>query len=171
MTGLLDTLRDQLSVGSYRMCFSAAEERSGAVLALPNEFLRGIVARKYDDELRAWAESTGAARVELVVDRSLAPPLPEDDPAGDLLASLFDEQPAPSPPPFPAGVTTRLLAERGFWSLSPGLRAEPFVIDDLRGALAVEPGRRARPACMRPRSLPGSSLSGAAARARIRSCA
>jgi len=142
VTGLLDTLRDQLPAGSYRMCFSAAEERPGAVLALPNSFLRGIVARRYGDELRAWAESTGASRVELVVDAALTPPILEDDRVDDATLS---EEPAAPRSTFPPGVTTRLLAERGFWSLSPGLRGEPFVIDDLRGTLAVEPSRLGAP--------------------------
>lgn len=140
---LLDHLRGELPSPAFSMCFGVAEERGDGVLALPNEFVRGVVARRYDDELRRWAESTGVSSVELVVDVSIAASRVPD--AASESADVVDEAPPAPTLRFPPGVTTRLLAERGFWSLSPGQRAAPFAVDDLRGSLAVEPSRRGAP--------------------------
>jgi hypothetical protein len=142
-TGVLDGLREHLSSQAFSMCFGVAEERPGSVLALPNEFVRGVVSRRFGDELRRWAESTGVVGVELVVDPALRhPPGPAIDAAEDHdLDTFLRAGPSPSAAPFPLGLTTRLLAERGFWSLAPGVRADGFAVDDLRGTLSVEPGR------------------------------
>jgi len=145
--GVLDGLRGQLSSQAFAMCFGVAEERPGGVLALPNEFVRGVVSRRYGDELRRWAESTGVAGVELVVDSALQHPpgAPIDAAEDDDLEAVLRAGPAPDAAPFPPGLTTRLLAERGFWSLAPGARTAAFVVDDLRGTLSVEPGRLGAP--------------------------
>jgi hypothetical protein len=96
-----------------------AEERPGGVLALPNEFVRGLVSRRYDDELRRWAASTGIAGVELVVDPTLQARAGAADDAGeedDLDAMLLDAMLLAGPPadasPFPPGLTTRRTLER-----------------------------------------------------------
>ena len=138
--GLIEHLRATLPRHAFAVCFACAEERDGARLALPNEFVRRLVADRYDAELRSWAASTGAARIELVVDRSLAPPPVEEEPEPDEASSAPRLERI-----FPPGVSTRLLAERGFWSLSPGQRGAPFVVDDLRGRLSVEPSRAGAP--------------------------
>lgn len=53
--------------------------------------------------------------------------------------------PAPAPSPRstrqPSFIVARLLAERGFWSLTPALQQE-FAVDDLRGTLEVIPSQR-----------------------------
>ena len=117
------------------------------MLALPNEFVRGLVSRRYDDELRRWAASTGIAGVELVVDPTLQQRPGAADDAGeeDDLDAILLAGPPPDASPFPPGLTTRLLAERGFWSLAPGARSDAFRVDDLRGSLTVEPGRLGTP--------------------------
>jgi hypothetical protein len=74
------------------------------------------------------------------------PPGPAIDAAEDHdLDAFLRAGPSPSAAPFPPGLTTRLLAERGFWSLAPGVRADGFAVDDLRGTLSVEPGRLGAP--------------------------
>jgi len=45
----------------------------------------------------------------------------------------------------PPGVITRLLAERGFWSLDPAAQLKLFEIHDLQGHLQVEPSWRGTP--------------------------
>ena len=65
--GLLDGLRAAPG-RRLRALLRRGRGAAGGVLALPNEFVRGLVSRRYDDELRRWAASTGTAGVELVVD-------------------------------------------------------------------------------------------------------
>jgi hypothetical protein len=45
----------------------------------------------------------------------------------------------------PPGVITRLLAERGFWSLDPAMQLTLFEVDDLHGALQVVPSAYGMP--------------------------
>ncbi len=45
----------------------------------------------------------------------------------------------------PPGVITRLLAERGFWSLDPSAQLKLFEVDDLQGVLQIEPSWRGAP--------------------------
>jgi hypothetical protein len=117
------------------MCFSAAEERPGGILALPNGFLKTLVAKRYGDELARYAATVGFERVEIVVDPTVS-------------ASPTDEQP-PDPPrearsvrvrEQSPGLTTRFFAERGFWQLSPLAAGRTRQLDDLRGRLTVEAG-------------------------------
>ena len=57
----------------------------------------------------------------------------------DLLAT---ESSARAERPRSPGVVARLLAERGYWSLSPATQLELFEVEDLRGALQVIPSSR-----------------------------
>ena len=66
--GLLGWLEAALPPLPFAMCFSAAEERPGGILALPNGFLKTLVAKRYGDELARYAELAGFERVEIVVD-------------------------------------------------------------------------------------------------------
>lgn len=54
------------------MCFSAAGERPGGVLALPNGFLKTLVTQRYADELDRYAASSGLERIEIVVDPAVS---------------------------------------------------------------------------------------------------
>jgi hypothetical protein len=117
------------------MCFSAAEERPGGILALPNGFLKRLVAQRYGDELVRYAESVGLARVEIVVDPTVsvraADGQPPDEPREARPARARVQ---------PPGLTTRFFAERGFWQLSPLAAGQTRQLDDLRGQLRVEAG-------------------------------
>jgi hypothetical protein len=136
---VLTHLRAVLPAQSFTAFLGMAEVRDERTIAVPNEFTRTWVSRKFGDELRRWAESTGNTGVELVVDPSLtAGGTSEEDSA----------VPAPEPPPergWPPGDSTRLLAERGFWSLAPGSRDSAFAVEDLCGTLTAEPGRLGAP--------------------------
>jgi hypothetical protein len=82
-------------------------ERLGGILALPNRFLKTLVAQRYADELEPYAASVGLARVEIVVDPTVAAPAGDRPPveATDALpATLVREQ--------PPGLTTRLRRAR-----------------------------------------------------------
>ena len=70
--GLLGWLEAALPPLPFAMCFSAAEERPGGILALPNGFLKTLVAKRYGDELARYAESVGFERVEIVVDPTVS---------------------------------------------------------------------------------------------------
>jgi hypothetical protein len=133
--GLLGWLEALLPPLPFAMCFSAAEERPGGILALPNGFLKTLVAKRYADELVRYAESAGLARVEIVVDPTVAVPAtdgpPPDEPP-EARAAYAREQ--------PPGLTTRFFAERGFWQLSPLPAGQTRQLDDLRGRLRVEAG-------------------------------
>jgi hypothetical protein len=117
------------------MCFSAAEERPGGILALPNRFLKTLVAQRYADELERYAASVGLSRVEIVVDPTVSAPTNDAPPAEST-----ETTPATPVREQPPGLTTRFFAERGFWqipALGPGRTRE---LDDLRGQLRVEAG-------------------------------
>src|SRR4051812_1568765 len=120
--GLADHLRSRLGAQHFAVWFGTATPLSvapdGLVVALPNEFARRWVASHFDDELRRWPESTGVSTVELVV----APALGERGQGKPDVGA-----PArPAEPACPPGLTTRLFAERGFWSLEPRHRPRPF---------------------------------------------
>jgi hypothetical protein len=53
--GLLAWLEAELPSLPFAMCFSAADERPGGILALPNGFLKTLVAKRYGDELARYA--------------------------------------------------------------------------------------------------------------------
>ena len=78
--GLLGWLEAALPPLPFAMCFSAAEERPGGILALPNGFLKTLVAQRYGDELARYAESVGLARVEIVVDPTVSAPAADERP-------------------------------------------------------------------------------------------
>jgi hypothetical protein len=59
--GLLAWLEEALQPLPFAMCFSAAEERPGGILALPNRFLNTLVAQRYADELARYAASVGSS--------------------------------------------------------------------------------------------------------------
>jgi hypothetical protein len=133
--GLLAWLESTLPPLPFAMCFSAAEERPGGILALPNGFLKTIVAKRYGDELARYAEAVGVESIEIVVDptvsvRTAHDPTPEEPRAARPARER--EQ--------PPGLTTRFFAERGFWQLSPLAAGQTRRLDDLRGRLTVEAG-------------------------------
>ena len=125
MSGLLEHLKGLASDGPWRVLLGEVEEREGSVLAAPTDFSRAQIARKFAAELRAFG-------AEVVVDTALAaaaPPL---------------EEPATRPTRrFPPGVVAKLLVERGYWSLSP--TGTPWVSEDVKGTLSVEPGASGAP--------------------------
>jgi hypothetical protein len=133
--GLLGWLEEVLPPLPFAMCFSAAEERPGGMLALPNGFLKRLVAQRYGDELVRYADSVGLARIEIVVDPTVSAPSADDqalrEPREDHPARLREQ---------PPGLTTRLFAERGFWQLSSLAAGQTRQLDDLRGRLSVEAG-------------------------------
>jgi hypothetical protein len=133
--GLLGWLESTLKPLPFAMCFSAAEERPGGILALPNRFLKTLVAQRYADELERYAASVGLSRVEIVVDPTVSAPTNDAPPAEST-----ETTPATPVREQPPGLTTRFFAERGFWqipALGPGRTRE---LDDLRGQLRVEAG-------------------------------
>jgi hypothetical protein len=112
--GLLAWLEHALRPLPFAMCFSAAQERPGGILALPNGFLKTVVTQLYGDELDHDAASAGLERIEIVVDPMVSAAPDEQVPPG--------APDAPPPTPVreqPPGLTTRLFAERGFWQLTP----------------------------------------------------
>jgi hypothetical protein len=119
----------------FAMCISAAEERPGGILALPNGFLKKLVAKRYGDELARYAESVGLKRVEIVVEPTVsvraADERPPDAPRSARPARVREQ---------PPGLTTRFFAERGFLQLSPLAAGQARRLDDLRGRLSVEAG-------------------------------
>jgi hypothetical protein len=70
--GLLGWLEAVLPPLPFAMCFSAAEDRPGGILALLNGFLKTLIAKRYGDELARYAESVGLERVEIVVDPTVS---------------------------------------------------------------------------------------------------
>jgi hypothetical protein len=123
------------------MCFSAAEERPGRILALPNGFLKTLVAERYGDELGRYAASAGLERIEIVVDPAVSAVAAESTPQ----RSSHAPPPLPPVPEQRPGLTTRLFAERGFWQLTPLGAGGTRELDDHRGRLRVEAG--AQSAC------------------------
>jgi hypothetical protein len=79
------------------MCFSVAEERSGGIPALPNGFLKTLVAKRYGDELARYARSVGLECVEIVVDPTLsvraADERPPDAPRGSIMDHIANQPP------------------------------------------------------------------------------
>jgi hypothetical protein len=57
--GLLAWLEGALRPLPFAMCFSAAEERSGGILELPNGFLKTLVTQHSGEELDRYAASAG----------------------------------------------------------------------------------------------------------------
>jgi len=112
--GLLGWLEATLKPLPFAMCFSAAEERPGGILALPNGFLKTFVAQRYACELERYAVSVGLARVEIVVDPTVSATTADEH----LPARRREERPRPVREQ-PPGLTTRFFAERGYWLLSP----------------------------------------------------
>jgi hypothetical protein len=115
--------------------------RPGGVVALPNRFLRDLAAQKYGEELRRYAASVACSGVELVIGSGLAA-RPETE--GDAVASFVPVQVERELPP---GPTTRFLAERGFWLLTPPAPGRTLEVADLRGRLRVEAADHAAPSC------------------------
>src|SRR5664279_5341058 len=112
--GLLGWLEAALPPLPFAMCFSAAEERPGGILALPNGFLKTLVAKRYGDQLLGYAESVGFERVEIVVDPTVSAPSAADE---QPPARQHEERPA-AVREQPPGLTPRRLAR-------PGDRARP----------------------------------------------
>jgi hypothetical protein len=125
MSGLLEHLKGLASDGPRRVLLGEVEEREGSVLAVPTEFSRAQIARRFAAEL-------GAFGAEVVVDTALAAAAPPP------------EGPTTRPTRrFPPGVVAKLLVERGYWSLSP--TGTPWVSEEVKGTLSVEPGASGAP--------------------------
>src|SRR4051812_45417337 len=146
---LLAVLRARLPATEYRVWFGCARVVSdtpvSCVIALPNRFTRDWVARHFDDELRRWAASTGRTAVELVVDPSPPRGSPPEDDERDREARIVEQLRAERDAhqrSVSNGVVVKLLAERGFWSLSPSRPVEPYELEDLGGVLEVLPSAR-----------------------------
>ncbi len=133
--GLLAWLEETLPPLPFAMCFSAAEERPGGILALPNGFLKTLVTQRYGDKLARYAESVGFEHVEIVVDPTVAAPTSDEQPPAERR-----EERLPPVRAQPPGLTTRFFAERGFWSLSPLAPGRTLEVTDLRGRLQIEAG-------------------------------
>src|SRR5689334_12171104 len=125
--GLLDVMRAQLPATDFKVWFGCArvvsDAPSGCVIALPNGFTRDWVARHFDGELRRWAASTGRTAVELVVDPTPPSASPPEDAEREREARVVEQlraERAAHQRTVSNGVVVKLLAERGFWSLSPG---------------------------------------------------
>ena len=134
--GLLAWLEEALPPLPFAMCFSAAEERPGGILALPNGFIKTLVSQRYRDELDRYAASAGFDAIEIVVDPTVSVVV-RDKEGPRLLRMLPPPTPIREQPP---GLTTRLFAERGFWQLTPLGPGGTRDLDDLRGRLRVEAG-------------------------------
>jgi hypothetical protein len=89
--GLLAWLAAALRPLPFAKCFSAAEERPGGVLALPNGFLKTLITQRYGDELDRYAASAGLERIEIVVDPAVSA----------VSADSARERPPEAPPPVP----------------------------------------------------------------------
>lgn len=105
------------------------------VLALPNDFSREWIEGHFRGVLDRCAAGAALAGVRLVVDEraeTTATVSDEEEPAG---AKTSQERQKELPPVLLA----RLLAQRGFWSLSPAADRERFDVTDVRGHLQVIP--------------------------------
>jgi hypothetical protein len=134
-SGLLEWLEAALPPLPFAMCFTAAEERPGGILALPNGFLKVLVSQRYRVELDRDAASAGFEAMEIVVDPTVSVVPNEARPP----------PPLETPPPVPVreqppGLTTRLFAERGFSQLTPLGPDGTRDLGDLRGRLRVAAG-------------------------------
>ena len=76
-------------------------------------FLKRLVTQRFGDELVQYAESAGLERVEIVIDPAVSVPTTDARPLDEPRAA----RPARARVQ-PPGLTTRFLAERGFWQLS-----------------------------------------------------
>jgi len=144
-------LRDRLSGPEYASWFSTAigidgENDGELVLAVPNSFCATRIRSHHASLLHQWSEGAGY-RVEVVVREDATSGLAqlaavnqvqaEDHRARELALDRQRQQ--------PPGVITRLLAERGFWSLDPASQLALFQVDDLHGALQVIPSALGTP--------------------------
>lgn len=147
-SGLVARLRADASAGARLGLLSRLEERDdGATLAVGTAFAAERIAQRFADQLAAHAATLGIARVRIIVD----PDLPEhsDEPAIIPPAAVSEgevrETVAAAREPRPAipGVVAKLLAERGFFTLSP--TREAWAADDIKGRLSVEPAASGAP--------------------------
>jgi len=111
------------------------------VLAVPNDFLAVRIRERFSSELDRCAAAGGIGGVRIVVDPERAgvlEPRADDAPeagtghnSAERALALQRER--------PCGIVTRLLAERGFWSLTPSAQLQLFHVDDLHGTLQTIP--------------------------------
>jgi hypothetical protein len=112
---LLASLEEALPPLPFAMCFSAAEERPGGVLALPNGFLKTLVAKRYRDHLDRYAASAGFGAIEIVVDPRVSVVV-RDEADAPFRPETLPPAPGREQPP---GLTTRLFAERSVRLFEP----------------------------------------------------
>ena len=137
-------LRARLSEHAFALWFGMAvaegEDADGALLvAVPNDFTREWIEGHFGEIVALLAADRGLHGVRFLVDPKLAPHTGRKASAiggGGALDRDVSTSLARSRAP---GVIARLLAERGFWSLSPGGQLSLFEVDDLRGSLQVLP--------------------------------
>ena len=147
-------LRDELPVPSFLSLFASAvpvsiDETGTLTVALSNAFCVSQ-ARRHRVEIEEWSAAADLASVEFVAREQVGLPSVEledrpDPLLEDRAAHSTHERQARTQRAVerqreqPPGVITRLLAERGFWSLDPAAQLKLFEVDDLHGALQVLP--------------------------------
>jgi DnaA N-terminal domain len=102
------------------------------VLALPNDFSREWIEGHFREVLDRCAAGAALAGVRLVVDE-----LAETAAVSDEEELRGAETPHERQKELPPVLLARLLAQRGFWSLSPAADRERFDVTDVRGDLQV----------------------------------
>jgi len=148
-------LRDDLPGPAFLSLFATAipvsvDETGTLTVALANEFCVSR-SRPHHAAVDEWAAAAGLVGVEFVARDAIgllsSEPAERTDPLveartahaqheRDLRHQRAIERQREQPP----GVITRLLAERGFWSLDPAAQLTLFEVDDLQGGLQVLPG-------------------------------
>jgi len=147
-------LRAELPEPAFLSFFAAALpleiDRSGVLtVALANEFCVAQ-ARPHRPLIDEWGAAAGLSGVHLVTRDSVGLPSAElDETDGRLTEAESARDQHERQEQYhravgrqqeqPPGLVTRLLAERGFWSLDPAAQLKLFEVDDLQGALQVIP--------------------------------
>jgi hypothetical protein len=128
---LLETLRASASPMIRHSLLECASERAGErALVVPSGFVRDQLAHRYQAELAARG-------MTILVDPDVTPARSgEPEPARPERpkrprARLADR-------PLPTGVVAKLVAERGYFALTP--TGERFEAEDVKGRLVMEPG-------------------------------
>jgi len=140
-------LRASMAAPEYLSLFITAQARSltdgTLALAVSNEFASQRIRDKHRDTLHAWvATAEHVDQVAIVVDPSLALPERFDEASGAVPASRTAQATDAAiarQGELPPGIIAQLLAERGFWSLTPSGQLELFNVDDLHGTLQTIP--------------------------------
>src|SRR4051812_45971370 len=113
-----------------------ALERDVLVLGLPNDFTREWIEAHFRPVLFECAAQIALGGMRLVIDEraaleSASPPNEDDDPVAPAGAARERQK------ELPPTLLARLLAQRGFWSLSPSADPERLELVDVKGRLQV----------------------------------